>query len=211
MQGLVLGLANGTTCLAYCAPVLIPFFLGEGKRTRQNLSLLGRFLGGRLAGYLLFAVLAWVVGRWMVPKALYRGMIFGLIYMMLAVMLLVYGLIKVPSPCVGSVKGVSSGLGRWHSMLPVTLGFLTGLNLCPPFLRWFNSPGESAVASPAGDHRGPVRADRKSPHRIDRPRRAAELPQRSRVRVNQASEGRYFSRSSRMASYWERILNGYRP
>jgi sulfite exporter TauE/SafE len=137
MQGLILGLANGTTCLAYCAPVLIPFFLGEGKRTRQNLSLLGQFLGGRLAGYLLFAVLAWVVSRWIVANTFYRGIIFGLTYILLSIFLGVYGLIKVPTPCVGSVKGIKSALGHWQSFLPVTLGFLTGLNLCPPFLLAF--------------------------------------------------------------------------
>ena len=48
MQGFLLGLANGTTCLAFCAPVLVPFLLEEGKNVRQNLMTLFKFLGGRL-------------------------------------------------------------------------------------------------------------------------------------------------------------------
>ena len=37
MQGFLLGLANGTTCLAFCAPALIPFLMHEGQTVRQNL------------------------------------------------------------------------------------------------------------------------------------------------------------------------------
>ena len=53
MQGFFLGLANGTSCLALCAPVLIPFLLSEGNNVGQNLVTLLKFLGGRLGGYLL--------------------------------------------------------------------------------------------------------------------------------------------------------------
>ena len=49
VNGLMLGLANGATCLAACAPMLVPLFLGESQRPRNNWGLLARFLGGRLA------------------------------------------------------------------------------------------------------------------------------------------------------------------
>lgn len=51
MQGLLLGLANGTTCLAFCAPVLVPFLLERGETVRQNLLTLLKFLGGRESYY----------------------------------------------------------------------------------------------------------------------------------------------------------------
>lgn len=134
MQGFLLGLANGVTCLAYCAPVLIPLMLGEGQKTRQNWGMLGKFLGGRLGGYLLFGLLAWLASQLIFGIPAYRNLILGVIYVVLAALLLVYGLLKAPAPCVGSIKGARAFLRRWPVLLPAGLGFLTGLNLCPPFL-----------------------------------------------------------------------------
>jgi hypothetical protein len=36
MNGFLLGLANGTSCLALCAPVLIPFLLSRGENVNRN-------------------------------------------------------------------------------------------------------------------------------------------------------------------------------
>ena len=55
VKGFLLGIASGGACLAYCAPVLVPYLLGEGKTLRGNAVLVGGFLGGRLIGYLAFA------------------------------------------------------------------------------------------------------------------------------------------------------------
>jgi sulfite exporter TauE/SafE len=134
MQGFLLGLANGVTCLAYCAPVLIPLMLGEGQKTRQNWSMLGKFLAGRLGGYLLFGILAWLASQLIFGAAAYRHLLFGAIYVVLAALLLVYGLARAPAPCAGSIRGARAFLRRWPALLPLGLGFLTGLNLCPPFL-----------------------------------------------------------------------------
>lgn len=134
MQGFLLGLANGTTCLAYCVPVLIPFLLGEGRRTRQNWMLLAKFLGGRLVGYLLFGLLAFLAGQLLLSAGRYRNQLFGAATIALAALLAWYGLAKPPTPCGGSFKGARLWLRRWPALLPLGLGFLTGLNLCPPFL-----------------------------------------------------------------------------
>lgn len=134
MQGFLLGLANGTTCLAYCAPVLIPFLLGEGRRTRQNWALLAKFLGGRLAGYLLFGLLAFLAGQLLLGAGGYRNLLFGAATVTLAALLAWYGLAKPPTLCGGTLKGARLWLRRWPALLPLGLGFLTGLNLCPPFL-----------------------------------------------------------------------------
>ena len=54
-------------------------------------------------------------------------------------MLLVYGLTNPSTPCAArSLKGrLAQTLGRWPFLMPLALGFLTGLNLCPPFLLAF--------------------------------------------------------------------------
>jgi hypothetical protein len=61
LDGFILGLSNGVACMATCAPVLIPYLLGEGKGIVRNYWVTGQFLFGRLLGYLLFAVLAWTI------------------------------------------------------------------------------------------------------------------------------------------------------
>lgn len=134
MQGLLLGLATGTTCLATCAPVLIPFLLGEGRETRQNWGILAKFLGGRLGGYLLFGLLAWVATRFVLASPGLRSMVFGATYVLLSGLLLLYGLVRAPVSCAGAATGLRAWLQKWPAFLPVGLGFLTGLNLCPPFL-----------------------------------------------------------------------------
>src|SRR4030042_1680787 len=87
VKGLMLGLASGAVCAAYCGPILVPYLLSKGQNALNNLLTILYFMGGRLAGYLMFAVLAWAAG----------------------------------------------------------LGFLTGLNLCPPFLLAFTEAAKTGV------------------------------------------------------------------
>ena len=136
MQGFLLGMANGTVCLAYCSPVLIPFFLGEGNGVRRNFILIGQFLAGRLIGYLLFAVLAWGLGSWILGKGANRELMLGIVNLFLAVLLIFYGLGKSKPDCAAHwmMKIIPARLISSPITFSVLLGFLTGLNLCPPFL-----------------------------------------------------------------------------
>ncbi len=135
MEGLFLGLATGTACLAYCAPVLIPYLIGEGKGIRQNSLMLVVFLIGRLYGYLLFAVLAWLAGLLIGQGIIYRDLIFGGTYLVLALLLMIYGFSTSERYCPAKISSsLSEKFARlWPSLLPLVLGFFTGLNLCPPF------------------------------------------------------------------------------
>jgi len=145
MHGLLLGLSNGTVCLAYCAPVLVPFLLGEGRNTRRNFFVVTEFLLGRLAGYLLFAILAWITSRLLLEKISRRGLVLGLVYLVLSGFLFVYGLSKTAAPC--AARPLKSFLSRESirdsGVLPPLLGFVTGLNLCPPFLLAFTGATET--------------------------------------------------------------------
>ncbi|MFL7807625.1 MAG: sulfite exporter TauE/SafE family protein, partial [Anaerolineae bacterium] len=89
MQGFLLGLANGTTCLTFCAPVLVPYLLGEGKGVRKNLLTLLQFLIGRLGGYMLFGLAAWATGSLLLGATAGQGVLLGLVYVGLAALLLV--------------------------------------------------------------------------------------------------------------------------
>jgi sulfite exporter TauE/SafE len=88
VQGFLLGLASGTTCLAFCAPALIPFIMHEGQTVRQNLVTVIKFLGGRMGGYLIFGLLAWATGSLLAGAAGYDGLLIGVAYVGLSVLLL---------------------------------------------------------------------------------------------------------------------------
>lgn len=142
LNGFFLGLANGITCLATCAAVLIPLFLGEGRRVGENSRLLAKFLAGRLAGYLAFGLLAWTA-NWLVlhdPAA--RAIIFGAAYFILAGLMLAYGAGWLRLSCAVTPRDLRTRLGgrAWlRPWLPVIFGLLTGVNLCPPLLLAFTN------------------------------------------------------------------------
>jgi sulfite exporter TauE/SafE len=140
MNGFILGFANGTSCLIYCVPVLIPFLVGEGKTTLKNYIYLGEFLLGRLTGYILFAIAAWFAGRFLVTITDYREVIYGSAYIILAGFLIIYSLVKTKKHAC-SANYFRSFLNKIQksesAYLPLITGFLLGLNLCPPFLIMF--------------------------------------------------------------------------
>jgi sulfite exporter TauE/SafE len=151
LEGLLLGLAVGTSCLATCAPVLVPVILGEGHRIGPNAIVLVQFLAGRLVGYLLFGLLAWCVGGLLSDDIAWRAPLFAMTYVVLAVLLFCYALARLrhtpgkPAMCCPGKDGpLRARLMRHPALLPVSLGLFTGLNLCPPFLLAFAAAAETA-------------------------------------------------------------------
>ncbi len=136
MQGFLLGLSNGFVCVAYCAPVLVPYMLGEGKGISQNISLTVQFLTGRLLGYLFFGVIAWGINKTIPETIGYRELIIGGAYIVLSVSLVIYSFFNVKTSCSAEyINGYFNKIRALSpSLLPVVMGFATGLNFCPPFL-----------------------------------------------------------------------------
>ncbi len=145
MRGFLLGLANGTACLAFCAPVLIPFLLHEGQSTRRSLLTLLQFLGGRLGGYLLLGLLAWGTSSLLLQTSPYQRLVVGATYVGLAALLLVTVLRRRSPAGACAFKGARGRLARWPALLPVAMGFLAGLKLCPPLLLAFADAAHTAT------------------------------------------------------------------
>lgn len=148
-EAFLLGLASGPACIAACGPVLVPSLLAGQAGMRSNLRFLTVFLGARLAGYLLFAALAWELGVLAALLTRPHLPITGLVYVVLAAALVWYAFAARHScapACTGSRlvtiagQGAASGVPTNRQMNlqraigPASLGFLTGLNLCPPFV-----------------------------------------------------------------------------
>jgi len=136
MQGLLLGLASGTACLASCAPALTPFILAQGQSLGHNFRLLAQFLLGRLAGYLVFATLAWVAGLALGAGRVNHLVPLGAVYVLLGGLMALYGFLPAGETCAASLAlRLQARLAGPNSIvMPLSLGFLTGINLCPPFL-----------------------------------------------------------------------------
>ena len=146
MQGFFLGLANGTSCLALCAPVLIPFLLSEGEDIRHNLAALLKFLAGRLGGYLLFGLLAWAVGGLLVEVGGSQALLIGGTYIGLSILLLV-AVFRKKRPAAGgcALSQARARFRRWPALIPAGMGLLAGLKVCPPLLLAFTDAASSGT------------------------------------------------------------------
>jgi hypothetical protein len=135
-HGLMLGIANGGTCLAYCAPVLVPNLVSEAGSSRASVVSLGGFLAGRLAGYLIFAMLAWASHVTFVEGVPHQGALFGGAMIVLSLVLIYHGFMARDRGCAARTLDVGKApqARSTSPWLPAGMGLLTGMNLCPPFL-----------------------------------------------------------------------------
>lgn len=126
LQGFLTGLSVGVYCLGICLPVFIPLLLSQRRRLKSAFWVVLEFSLGRLLGYILFGALIGWLG-WKINSPMVH-LIISLGSLVLAILMMFYALgfwawgSKV---CVSRFKKVR---------IPVVLGFLTGLNVCPPFL-----------------------------------------------------------------------------
>lgn len=134
MQGFLLGLAGGFSCLIYCLPSLFPLLLGEAPGLKQTARILLWFLGGRLLAYTTLAGIAFAAEHWL-PDSSQR--LSGLLYTGFALLLFVYGLQPTQRICPQrhlTKYGRLMASNRLPQLLPAVAGFVGGFSLCPPLL-----------------------------------------------------------------------------
>jgi sulfite exporter TauE/SafE len=126
-EGIVLGLATGTSCLATCGPVYTPYLMQTGRSLFASLLVIGEISAGRFASYLAVGAIAGAFGQSIADEK--RIPLTIITYILFSVFLI--------------LTSVRSGRkerycipGRWYAFVerPFLLGVLTGVNLCPPFL-----------------------------------------------------------------------------
>ena len=137
-EALVLGLATGPVCLASCGPVVAPWMMVQPKGLRPHTRQMSLFLAARLAGYLVFAAAAWLAGAAIPRQFTGRSWLFGAVELFLAAALVAYA-VGWPHSHRASPKpnNLLVRIGEPPRARPsgaLALGFLTGINLCPPFL-----------------------------------------------------------------------------
>ncbi|MBZ5585076.1 MAG: sulfite exporter TauE/SafE family protein [Acidobacteriia bacterium] len=135
-EALALGLSSGPVCLASCAPVLLPVMAAGRPSPRGAGAVLGQFLAGRLAGYLVFASIVWALGTSLRLDAQSRAWAPGGADLAIAVLLASYGMAMRARPL---EKACPAGWARraaprYRAFASAFLGFASGLTLCPPFV-----------------------------------------------------------------------------
>lgn len=127
IEGLGLGLATGTACLASCGPIYVTYLLGERRSGAESLRVILLLNAGRFAAYAAFGALVGSLGGFVpysvrIPVA-YSGYILFSAYMVLSV-------IRVHKACAGcDISRLMRITGS-----PLLLGILTGFSICPAFL-----------------------------------------------------------------------------
>jgi hypothetical protein len=137
-EALALGLTTGPVCLAACGPVVVPWMLTQARGVRANSGQLTIFLAARLLGYLLFAGSAWLAGSTLSPKWSAGSWLFGGTQLLLAAALVVFVAGWPHRACSGE-RAQAHLIQIGSTAKPpltgaATLGLLTGISLCPPFL-----------------------------------------------------------------------------
>lgn len=133
LEASFLGLSTGAYCLFSCSPVLAPFFISQQAKQKIITKMVCLFLGGRLAGYLLFGLLAGLTGNWLNQELSTENLVLfkGCVSVVVGLLLIASGLrLQFPhfSICKLFNRTVTSDKSAF------LFGILTGVNLCPPFI-----------------------------------------------------------------------------
>ena len=127
VQGLTLGLSTGLFCLAYCAPVFVPFMMAEERRWGRLVRVIGELALGRLLAYLAFGAAVGYLGMELQGPLLDR--VVSIVLIVLALLMVSYVVVR-GWPHLSLCRRVDERFLRF----PILFGLLTGINVCPPFL-----------------------------------------------------------------------------
>jgi sulfite exporter TauE/SafE len=129
-QPVLLGLSSGIFCMSYCFPFLAPFVVLEERKLKENFKVILKFIFGKLFGYLLFGAIFGYLGEKITNKTVDLFFFFALAGLSFLLILYSFGLM-------GEKRGICLG-SKFKKTTPFLMGFLMGINVCPPFLMAIN-------------------------------------------------------------------------
>ncbi|MHC4663976.1 MAG: urease accessory protein UreH domain-containing protein [Planctomycetota bacterium] len=129
--GFIIGLSAGLGCLATCVPLFLSVSTeGMAESRASGIKSLLKLLAGRLLGYIGFGLALGIVGETFLPEDVNLVPFFGIAYLILSALLIIYGLgfSKESKLC------AAMGLAGRKIQSPFLIGLLTGFSICSPFL-----------------------------------------------------------------------------
>jgi len=130
LQPILLGLSSGIFCMSYCFPFLAPFVVLEERKLKEDFKVVLKFIFGRFFGYLLFGAFFGYLGEKITNKTVDLFFFFALAGLSFLLILYSFGLIR-------EKRGICLG-PKFKKTTPFLMGFLMGINVCPPFLMAIN-------------------------------------------------------------------------
>ncbi|KPV63381.1 MAG: hypothetical protein AOA65_1389 [Candidatus Bathyarchaeota archaeon BA1] len=131
ISGFLLGLGVGTSCIAFCAPVLIPHIVADQRGAKKGFYASFLFNLGRLLAYLLYAIILGLLGQALAEHT-YKWA--SLATMTLGALLLIYGFFISYGRYVRP-KLTPKACSRFSSPnSTLIIGVLVGLSPCFPLI-----------------------------------------------------------------------------
>jgi sulfite exporter TauE/SafE len=117
-------------CLAYMAPILLPYIGATGKNWKQGLEVAVLFSAGRLLAFSLLGGLATVAFRYI--NSLFPPHKSGWLYLVVALLMIGVGILIILGK--GLKLHVGTGLLQKSTHSMVVFGFLIGIAPCAPYI-----------------------------------------------------------------------------
>ena len=126
-EGFLLGISTGLVCLATCGPIYSPYLMQRQYNILQSLIALFKISAGRFIAYILFGIIAGLLGQQI--DSINREWFTSIAYILFSVILFI-------SAFRTHKKDRGCRLKKWGSFIdnPFLLGIVTGINYCPAFL-----------------------------------------------------------------------------
>jgi len=128
IQPFLLGISTGIFCFTYCVPFIAPYLVSEERKLKKNFAIISQFVLGRLFGYILFGALFGYLGEKITSGTVNLILIFSLVFLSLTLIVYALGFFR-PTGIFCSAKYL-----KFRSKAPILMGFMMGINICPPFL-----------------------------------------------------------------------------
>ncbi|MEA3282964.1 MAG: sulfite exporter TauE/SafE family protein [Euryarchaeota archaeon] len=129
IQGISLGISTGLFCMGYCAPVFVPLLMSEKRGLTQSALVIFELALGRLIAYLVVGAAAGYLGM-KLEGPTFEIMI-GAAMIIMSAFLINYATTGMQNRPIPHIR---NRLKMHNPRFPWLFGFLTGINICPPFL-----------------------------------------------------------------------------
>lgn len=144
LSAFILGLSSGVACISVCLPGMVPILMGSRSTVAQSAKFVAVFMAGRWLAYMIAAAFTA-----MFSAAIYdigsNKIVMTATQFLLAAIMLLFAAGKLSSRCINPLKHkrLRTYLKKRDCLLPIILGVVTSVTLCPPFV--------SLVIQSAGD------------------------------------------------------------
>ena len=125
LSGFLAGLSVGIYCIGTCLPLFIPILLSHKRTSKDSFLLVLEFSLGRLAGYALFGLIIGYLGQIIQNQAAH--IVVALANIWTGILMVFYSLGTIDKKLCAFLPFAKI---KWTFLI----GFLTGVNICAPFL-----------------------------------------------------------------------------